>query len=71
MADHAAWHAVCVTSSPVQVEGTSQSSPMVAGIFSLVTDHRLNAGLPPLGFLGQYIDLNHAPYIVYGLNIWA
>ncbi|CAK0910200.1 unnamed protein product [Prorocentrum cordatum] len=38
--------------SAVAVEGTSQSSPMVAGIFSLVMDHRLNAGLPPLGFLG-------------------
>merc|ERR1712187_350830 len=38
--------------SGIAVEGTSQSSPLVAGIFSLVTDHRLNAGLPPLGFLG-------------------
>jgi tripeptidyl-peptidase-1 len=38
--------------SAIAVEGTSQSSPMVAGIFSLVIDHRLNAGLPPLGFLG-------------------
>merc|ERR1711972_1106887 len=38
--------------SAIAVEGTSQSSPLVAGIFSLVTDHRLNAGLPPLGFLG-------------------
>ena len=24
----------------------------MAGIFSLLMDHRLNAGLPPLGFLG-------------------
>lgn len=38
--------------SAVAVEGTSQSSPMVAGIFSLLVDHRLNAGLGPLGFLG-------------------
>ena len=36
--------------SAVAVEGTSQSSPTVAGLFSMVTDHRLNAGLPPLGF---------------------
>jgi tripeptidyl-peptidase-1 len=38
--------------SAVAVDGTSQSSPTMAGIFSLITDHRLNAGLPPLGFLG-------------------
>merc|ERR1712217_46769 len=38
--------------SGIAVEGTSQSSPLVAGIFSLIVDHRLNAGLPPLGFLG-------------------
>lgn len=38
--------------SGVAVEGTSQSAPMLAGIFSLVMDHRLNVGLPPLGFLG-------------------
>jgi len=38
--------------SAISVEGTSESSPTVAGIFSLVVDHRLNAGLPPLGFLG-------------------
>ena len=39
----------------VSVEGTSQSSPMFAGIFTLLTDARLNAGLPPLGFLGPRI----------------
>jgi len=38
--------------SAVAVDGTSQSSPIVAGIFTLLTDHRLNQGLPPLGFLG-------------------
>jgi len=38
--------------SAISVEGTSESSPSVAGIFSLVTDARLQAGLPPLGFLG-------------------
>jgi tripeptidyl-peptidase-1 len=37
--------------SAVAVEGTSQSSPTTAGIWSLIMDHRLNAGLPPLGFL--------------------
>jgi hypothetical protein len=36
--------------SAVAVEGTSQSSPTIAGLFSMVMDHRLNAGLPPLGF---------------------
>eukprot|EP00038_Savillea_parva_P018479 m.23893 g.23893 ORF g.23893 m.23893 type:complete len:595 (-) comp4113_c0_seq1:25-1809(-) len=38
--------------SSVSVEGTSESSPTVAGIFTLLMDQRLNAGLPPLGFLG-------------------
>ena len=38
--------------SAVAVDGTSQSSPTTAGIWSLLMDHRLNAGLPPLGFLG-------------------
>lgn len=37
--------------SAVAVEGTSQSCPIAAGIFSLLIDQRLNAGLPPLGFL--------------------
>lgn len=36
-------------------EGTSQSSPIVAGMFSMVVDHRLNAGLPPLGFVAPRI----------------
>ncbi len=31
--------------------GTSASCPTVAGMFSLVNDARMNAGLPPLGFL--------------------
>jgi len=38
--------------SAVAVDGTSQSSPTVAGIFSLLVDMRLNSGLKPLGFLG-------------------
>lgn len=36
----------------ISEDGTSQSSPLVAGVFSMVTDARLNAGLPPLGYLG-------------------
>ena len=32
--------------SAVAVDGTSQSSPTTAGIWSLLMDHRLNAGLP-------------------------
>ena len=41
--------------SAVAVEGTSESSPVFAGIFTLVIDARLNAGLPPLGPLGPRI----------------
>jgi len=37
--------------SAVGVDGTSQSCPIMAGIFSLITDMRLNKGLPPLGFV--------------------
>ena len=37
--------------SAVGVDGTSQSCPMMAGIFALITDMRLNKGLPPLGFV--------------------
>jgi tripeptidyl-peptidase-1 len=33
--------------------GTSASTPTVAGIFSLINDHRLNTGLPPIGFVNQ------------------
>jgi len=41
--------------SAVAVEGTSQSSPTFAGLFSMIVDMRLNAGLAPLGFLGPRI----------------
>eukprot|EP00931_Biecheleriopsis_adriatica_P048399 TRINITY_DN27959_c0_g1_i1.p1 TRINITY_DN27959_c0_g1~~TRINITY_DN27959_c0_g1_i1.p1 ORF type:complete len:572 (+),score=136.40 TRINITY_DN27959_c0_g1_i1:36-1751(+) len=41
--------------SSVAVMGTSQSSPMTAGIFSMIMDKRLNAGLPPLGFVAPLI----------------
>jgi tripeptidyl-peptidase I len=37
--------------SAVAVMGTSESSPTVAGIWSMIMDHRMNNGLKPLGFL--------------------
>jgi len=36
-------------------QGTSQAAPIAAGIFSMLIDQRLNAGLPPLGFVGPRI----------------
>ncbi len=39
----------------VGVDGTSQSCPIWAGILSLITDMRLNKGLPPLGFVAPRI----------------
>lgn len=39
----------------MSTDGTSQSSPTVAGIWSLLMDHRLNNGLPPLGFVAPRI----------------
>ena len=39
----------------VGVDGTSQSCPIMAGVFSLLTDLRLNAGLKPLGFVAPRI----------------
>jgi len=41
--------------SAIGVQGTSQSCPIMAGIFSLLMDHRLNQGLPPLGFVAPRI----------------
>lgn len=39
--------------SGIAVDGTSQSSPLIAGVFSMIVDTRLNAGLDGrLGFLG-------------------
>lgn len=35
----------------VSAGGTSASTPAFAGLISLIVDHRLNNGLPPLGFL--------------------
>jgi len=41
--------------SAVAVMGTSQSCPIMAGMFAMIIDHRLNAGLPALGFLGPRV----------------
>jgi hypothetical protein len=41
--------------SAVGVQGTSQSCPIMAGIFALLMDVRLNRGLPPLGFVAPRI----------------
>jgi len=41
--------------SAISADGTSQSSPTVGGIFSLLVDARLRAGLPPLGFVGTRV----------------
>jgi len=41
--------------SAIAVDGTSQSCPIMAGIFSMIMDKRLNAGLPPLGFVAPRI----------------
>jgi tripeptidyl-peptidase-1 len=41
--------------SAIAVQGTSQSCPIMAGIFSMITDARLNANLPPLGFVAPRI----------------
>ncbi|KAL8392973.1 hypothetical protein RB595_002965 [Gaeumannomyces hyphopodioides] len=37
------------------VGGTSASSPVVAGIFSLLNSARLRAGLPPMGFVNPWL----------------
>eukprot|EP00756_Hemistasia_phaeocysticola_P024234 Hpha_TRINITY_DN15936_c1_g2::TRINITY_DN15936_c1_g2_i1::g.75110::m.75110/K01279/TPP1, CLN2; tripeptidyl-peptidase I len=51
----------------ISSEGTSQSSPMMAGIFSLINDHRLNAGLKPLGPLGPrlYQTMQQHPGVAF------
>jgi tripeptidyl-peptidase-1 len=40
------------------VSGTSASTPVVAGVFALLNDQRLAAGMPPLGFLNPFIYAN-------------
>ncbi|KAH9008551.1 peptidase S8/S53 domain-containing protein [Lactarius hengduanensis] len=52
-------------------EGTSCSAPIVAGIISLLNDHRLSQGKPPLGFLNPWLyggGLNGLNDIVSGSN---
>ncbi|KAH9020584.1 peptidase S8/S53 domain-containing protein [Lactarius pseudohatsudake] len=54
-------------------EGTSCSTPIVAGIISLLNDHRLSQGKPPLGFLNPWLygatgGLNGFNDIVSGSN---
>ncbi|KAJ9614431.1 hypothetical protein H2200_002567 [Cladophialophora chaetospira] len=39
----------------MHTQGTSASSPLVAGIFALVNDALLAAGRPPLGFLNPWL----------------
>ena len=41
--------------SAIAVDGTSQSAPIFAGIFTQLIDARLTRGLPPLGALGPRI----------------
>ncbi|KAH9173729.1 peptidase S8/S53 domain-containing protein [Lactarius sanguifluus] len=51
--------------------GTSCSTPIVAGIISLLNDHRLSQGRPPLGFLNPWLydgGLNGLNDIVSGSN---
>ncbi|KAH8982000.1 subtilisin-like protein [Lactarius hatsudake] len=53
------------------VEGTSCSTPIVAGIISLLNDLRLSQGKPPLGFLNPWLyggGLNGFNDIVSGSN---
>lgn len=41
--------------SALGVSGTSQSCPILGGIFAMLIDMRLNSGLPPLGFVAPRI----------------
>ncbi|KAH8991285.1 subtilisin-like protein [Lactarius akahatsu] len=55
----------------VITEGTSCSAPIVSGIISLLNDHRLSQGKPPLGFLNPWLyggGLNGFNDIVSGSN---
>jgi len=42
---------MCVSGQLMASAGTSFAAPTMAGIISLINDHRLNNGLPQLGFL--------------------
>jgi tripeptidyl-peptidase-1 len=48
---------VFINGSAVRVSGTSASTPVVAGMVSLLNGLRLNVGLPTLGFLNPLIYL--------------
>ncbi|KAH9071474.1 peptidase S8/S53 domain-containing protein [Lactarius deliciosus] len=51
--------------------GTSCSTPIVAGVISLLNDHRLSHGKPPLGFLNPWLyggGLNGFNDVVSGSN---
>jgi len=37
------------------VDGTSASAPIFAGVMSLINSERLDAGLPPLGWLNPFL----------------
>jgi len=37
------------------VDGTSASTPVVSALISLMNDARMNLGMPPLGFLNQWL----------------
>lgn len=41
----------------VHISGTSASGPVLAGLFSLINDARLNQGMPPLGLLNPFLYL--------------
>ncbi len=41
----------CVCALDTETGGTSAAAPEWAGVLSLINDLRLNAGLPPLGFV--------------------
>jgi len=53
------------------VGGTSASSPIVAGLVALLNGERLEAGLPPLGFLNPllYTSYNRWPDIVQDVRV--
>jgi tripeptidyl-peptidase-1 len=46
---------LCVYGGCSPSGGTSASSPTVAGLFTLLNDHRMSNGLPPLGFVSPRI----------------
>jgi tripeptidyl-peptidase I len=51
-----------VIGHPDYIGGTSASTPAVAGMFALINDGRLKAGLPPLGFLNPFIYSTYQQY---------